>query len=224
MLLFCLFTTDPPISSVRSQLSWETEKATLKAELLCETIGTCLIRSDFKAAQSVRSITPYLSRQPTHADLRSFSFSAVQSIDRLIFHTRTSTPALFPVFSAHITLLQAHLAQSTGLGSRALTLYRLAHRLACLPASAFPSSSSSSSSSSAATLATAAKLGEMGLMLGLGRLNEVREECGRVARECWGNGTSGGGSAVGGGKEDVVLKISGGILTSLMETEILKAK
>ena len=73
----------------------------------------------------------------------------------------------------------------------------------------------------------AAKLGEMGLMIGLGRLGEVREECIKVAKQCWGNaGTVGAEVALGAGdgQEDVVLKIGGGLLTALMEGEILRSK
>lgn len=76
-------------------------------------------------------------------------------------------------------------------------------------------------------LAMAAKLGEMGLMIGLGRLGEVREECIKVAKACWGTaGEVGAEVALGSGigQDDAVLRIGGGLLTALMETEILKSK
>lgn len=64
-------------------------------------------------------------------------------------------------------------------------------------------------------------------MIGLGRLGEVREECEKVAKAAWGNaGQVGMEMAMreGEGQDDVVLKIGGGLLTALMEGEILKSK
>ena len=66
----------------------------------------------------------------------------------------------------------------------------------------------------------AAKLGEMGLMVGLGRLGEVRAECEKVAKAAWGSAGQVGAEAAmreGEGQDDVVLKIGGGLLTALME-------
>lgn len=133
---------------------------------------------------------------------------------------------MFSTFSAQVTLLQAHLSHATGQTERALSLYRASHYLALQTCSI---------SASSRDLAVAAKLGEMGLMIGLGRMAEVRSECEKVAKGCWGNGTgwmndernaSGNGTPKmeASGAENVVLKIAGGLLLALMEKEILRSK
>ncbi|CED83210.1 hypothetical protein [Phaffia rhodozyma] len=204
----------PPFATVLHVKEWEVKQATMHAELQCEIISVAIIRSEFEEAQ--------------------------ESIDSLIAYLRRKS--LFPSFSAQVTLLQAHLSHSTLQTDRALILYRVAHHTALQMCT---------TSASARDLALAAKLGEMGLMVGLGRLDEVRTECEKIAKKSWGNGLGetgayvvpAGSATVGqggeprseasskGGKmrdvtgaENVVLKVSGGMLLALMEKEILKSK
>lgn len=144
-----------------------------------------------------------------------------QILAKITAHTRQC--GLFGAFAAQITLLQAYLAHATGQSASALDLYRVAAFLAASAAS----SSGSSALASRNDLVKSARLGEAGLLIGLGRAAEVCKEARTLARDVWGGPTTTGVAAVTGGRSqeaNVGLRIAGGLVLGVLEEEILRSK
>ncbi|KAH7914523.1 hypothetical protein BJ138DRAFT_1143607 [Hygrophoropsis aurantiaca] len=88
----------PAWAGVGDAFELEQRVVRIKADILCELIGTSIQRSEFDAAE-------------THLNL-------------LIAHTRTYS--LFPSYASRITLHHAHLAHALGNTTRAMQCYRVA--------------------------------------------------------------------------------------------------
>lgn len=141
-----------------------------------------------------------------------------QILAKLVAHTRQH--GLFASFAAQITLLQAYLAHSTAQSAAALDLYRAAAHLALVSSAPAPHPGGPER----AELAKAARLGEAGLLVGLGRAGEVGKDVRALAKDVW--GASGAASTGGEARRDenVGLRIAGGLVLGVLQDEILRSK
>jgi hypothetical protein len=134
------FLAVPRWAGVGDMLEIEKRLVCIKADLLCELIGVCLIRlvqcynsfhypsnrSSLCVANSMRQsryVPPFLT-QPR----LTLAQTTKQTLDTLIALARTYD--LFHAFAARITLHHAHLAHALGGGARALECYGVAAYLA----------------------------------------------------------------------------------------------
>ena len=152
------------------------------------------------------------------------TLTVCQILAKLTAHARQH--GLFAAFAAQITLLQAYLAHATGQSASALDLYRAAAFLGASPSSLL---SRSATPKISVDLVKAARLGEAGLLIGLGRTAEVSKETRTLARDAWGGpmpvGVAVAGTPSGRSKEaNVGLRIAGGLVLGVLEDEILRSK
>lgn len=133
--------TVPAGASIKDLRGIQEGIAKIKADLLSELIGVrkpaffhlfvgsemgtsmqvSILRSEFDAAEKVGSL--YLP-----SPLKSNPAGIIQNLALLVAHTRNT--ALFPAYSARVTLHYAHLAHALGQTERARTCYRVAERVA----------------------------------------------------------------------------------------------
>jgi hypothetical protein len=166
------------------------------------------------------------TRRSVVLSLLTLPLLTAQILAKLTAHTRQY--GLFGASAAQITLLQAYLAHATGQSDSALDLYRAA---AFLAASASPSpDDNKGASASIVDLVKAARLGEAGLLIGLGRAADVGKEARALARDVWGGPSTGGVAGTPGGgrsrskEANVGLRIAGGLVLGVLEDEILRSK
>ncbi|KJA19213.1 hypothetical protein HYPSUDRAFT_168399 [Hypholoma sublateritium FD-334 SS-4] len=168
----------------------------MKADMMCELIGLCISRSEFTDAE--------------------------RHLAQVIAHTRTYN--LFTIYSARITLHQAHLAHSLGQADRALKCYQIAAFISRRQETDDIGQHSADNEDSGCEdywVNVSARIGEIWLRVGLAgeetdedsferAMKPLRRKGEKVAKECEGLGGT--------------LRAVGAVLSAMLSKEFLVTK
>ncbi|KDR86097.1 hypothetical protein GALMADRAFT_235330 [Galerina marginata CBS 339.88] len=187
--------TDAPLpiwSSVADANEFYRRMSKMKADMICEIIGVCISRSEFDEAE--------------------------HNLSQLIADTRTH--GLFSIYSARITLHQAHLAHGLGRTEKALKCYQVAAYLSRKRPSNEPASDEDDSCEDY-WVNVSARAGELWLLIGAAsevidaaqreyEMEALRKAGAGVVKECEGLGGT--------------LKAIGAVLAASLSKEFLVTK